>query len=203
MIAIASRPSPLIAGVDEAGRGALAGPLVAAAVALDVEHPIAGLDDSKKLSEKRRNTLESIIKSKALCWSVCVASVAEIDQLNILEASMLAMQRAVTVLSEQPDYVQVDGNRCPNLPMPCEAIVGGDRLLPSISAASILAKVERDRQMIDLHRHFPQYAFDRHKGYPTAMHRAALTQHGVTILHRRSFTPVACAIEQFLIEERA
>ncbi|MEM7207130.1 MAG: ribonuclease HII [Pseudomonadota bacterium] len=196
MIATVNRPSPLLAGVDEAGRGPLAGPVVAAAVVLDPDSPIAGLEDSKKISEKRRNSLEKIIKSNSLSWSVAAATVSEIDELNILWASMLAMQRAVAGLAVQPDYVQVDGNRCPDLTEPCEAIVGGDRLVCAISAASILAKVERDRQMTLLHAQFPQYAFNRHKGYPTVAHRDALIEHGVTVHHRRTFGPVARVIAE-------
>ena len=180
----------LVAGVDEAGRGPLAGPVVAAAVILNPRAPINGLVDSKKISEKRRNILELKIKKCSLSWFLGVASVAEIDRLNILWASMLAMQRAVEGLVLRPHRVRVDGNRCPDVAMECEAIVGGDASVAEISAASILAKVERDRMMCRLHVDYPDYGFDRHKGYPTAMHRQALHKLGVTPHHRVSFAPV-------------
>ena len=180
----------LVAGVDEAGRGPLAGPVVSAAVFLDEAQPIAGLDDSKRLSERRREALFDEIRAKALCCSVAQASVDEIDQLNILQATMLAMRRAVEGLRLLPRRVLVDGNRLPILKVAAEAVVGGDARVPSISAASILAKVTRDRLCLDLHQAHPQYGFDVHKGYPTADHLRALMQHGPSPVHRRSFGPV-------------
>lgn len=187
-----------IVGVDEAGRGPLAGPVVAGAVILNPDVAIDGLADSKKIPEKRRNTLEKQIKETALDWSIGVASVAEIDLLNILWASMLAMQRAVAGLSLVADLVQVDGNRCPDIAIKCEAIIGGDATVAHISAASILAKVERDRRMYQLHEKYPQYGFDRHKGYPTRAHRKALDDFGVTCHHRTSFAPVKLIINSTL-----
>lgn len=184
----------LIAGVDEVGRGPLVGAVVTAAVILDPANPIAGLADSKKLSEKRRLALYDEIKEKALAWSLGRAEPEEIDQLNILHATMLAMQRAVAGLSIQPDYVLIDGNRCPALPMPSQAVVKGDSLVAEISAASIIAKVSRDREMAELDRLFPEYGFAQHKGYPTALHMEKLTQHGATPHHRRSFAPVRNAL---------
>lgn len=179
-----------VAGVDEVGRGPLAGPVVAAAVILDPDRPVAGLRDSKKLSEKRRNELCEQIKAESLAWALGVCTPAEIDELNILQASMLAMARAVIALRVEPGLVQVDGNRCPELPYPVEAIIGGDDSIAAISAASIIAKVTRDRQMLELHEKYPAYGFDRHKGYPTVQHLEALGSHGVTPEHRRSFAPV-------------
>lgn len=181
----------LVAGVDEAGRGPLAGPVVAAAVILDDQAPIKGLADSKKLSPLRRERLFDEIRARALCCSVAVATVEEIDRLNILQATMLAMQRAVKGLRLRPAKVLVDGNRLPTLDMLAEAVVSGDALVPSISAASILAKVTRDRLLDELHQQHPQYGFDRHKGYGTAEHLRALTEHGALPAHRRSFAPVA------------
>ena len=181
----------LQAGVDEAGRGPLAGPVVAAAVILDDLHPICGLDDSKKLSAVRREVLYEQIMAKALCCSVGRASVQEIDTLNILQATLLAMQRAVQGLRLRPVKVLVDGNRLPRLPMLAEAIVGGDALVPAISAASIVAKVTRDRWCEQSHQQYPQYGFAAHKGYGTAEHLAALQAHGACPEHRRSFSPVA------------
>lgn len=180
----------LIAGVDEVGRGPLAGPVVAAAVILDPGKPIEGLADSKKLTEKRRELLFPIIKERALAWCIARASEAEIDQLNILQASLLAMRRAVMGLHQTPDHVLVDGNRCPELPYPSEAIVKGDSLVPAISAASILAKVVRDNEMVAFEDTYPGYGFAAHKGYPTAQHLQALRAFGVTPIHRRSFGPV-------------
>ncbi len=181
----------LIAGVDEAGRGPLAGSVVAAAVILDPDNPVPGLTDSKKLSEKKRVVLEAEIKLKALSWSVAEASQQEIDDINILQASMLAMQRAVMSLQVIPQKVLVDGNREPDLPgHDVEAIVKGDLTEPSISAASILAKQYRDRQMLEMDRVYPQYQFARHKGYPTKLHRELLIEHGASPIHRRSFKPV-------------
>ena len=179
-----------IAGVDEAGRGPLAGAVFAAAVILDPSRPVVGLDDSKKLSEKRRIVLEKKIKHCALCWSIAVASVEEIDQINILHATMLAMKRAVEALKIVPDFVRIDGNRLPDIHFPAEAVIGGDAIHDEISAASILAKQARDREMIALSQDFPDYGFDRHKGYPTASHISALNQYGITPHHRKSFAPV-------------
>jgi ribonuclease HII len=184
----------LIAGVDEAGRGPLAGNVVAAAVILDDLHPIAGLNDSKKLTALRREKLFVEIQAKALCVSIGQASVEEIDRLNILQATMLAMQRAVNGLRLKPAKVLVDGNRIPQLDVLAEAIVGGDASVKAISAASIIAKVTRDRQCDELHAQYPQYGFANHKGYGTAEHLAALKKHGATPEHRRSYAPVAQAM---------
>ena len=180
----------LIAGVDEAGRGPLAGPVMAAAVILDVRMPIKGLDDSKKLTALRREKLFDEIRAKALCCSVAHATVEEIDELNILQATMLAMRRAVEGLRLKPAKVLVDGNRLPPLQVLAEAIVGGDALVSSISAASILAKVTRDRWCAELHVQYPQYGFAGHKGYGTAEHLAALKAHGACPQHRKTFRPV-------------
>jgi ribonuclease HII len=180
----------LVCGVDEAGRGPLAGPVYAAAVILDPAQPIAGLADSKALSPSRRLELAQQIRCRARAWAVASASVAEIDTLNILQASLLAMRRAVEQLGVAPDEVLVDGNQCPRIAYPVRAIVRGDSTVPSISAASILAKTERDAEMLRLHRLYPQYGLDRHKGYPTAAHLAALRQHGVLEIHRRSYAPI-------------
>lgn len=180
----------LICGVDEAGRGPLAGPVFAAAVILDSARPVSGLADSKALSARRREVLATEIRSCALAWSVASASVEEIDALNILQASLLAMRRAVEGLAVAPDCVEVDGPHCPRLQVPARGIVGGDATHAGISAASILAKVARDAEMLDLHRIHPWYGFDRHKGYPTTAHLAALRAHGVCAAHRRSFAPV-------------
>lgn len=185
-----SLPNDLLCGVDEAGRGPLCGPVVAAAVILDPARPIVGLADSKKLSEKRRNALAIEIREKALAWCIAEASVAEIDRLNILHATMLAMQRAVAGLSVVPARVQVDGNRCPRLDLPCEAVVKGDSLVAEISAASILAKTARDALLVELDRRYPQYGLAGHKGYPTAAHLAALKAHGACEIYRTSFGPV-------------
>lgn len=184
----------LIAGVDEAGRGPLAGPVVAAAVILDELHPIAGLNDSKKLTARRREHLFDEIRAKALCFSVAEASVEEIDRLNILQATLLAMRRAVEGLRLKPGKVLVDGNRLPVLDVVAEAIVQGDALVPAISAASILAKVTRDRWCEEVDRAYPQYGFAGHKGYGTAEHLQALRQHGASPLHRSSFAPVRAVL---------
>jgi ribonuclease HII len=184
-------PEGLVCGVDEAGRGPLAGPVVAAAVILDPANPVAGLNDSKKLSAKRREALAVEIRTKALAWAVAEASVEEIDRINILQASLLAMQRAVEKLKIRPDHALIDGNRCPSLVCTAEAIVGGDGKVASIAAASILAKTVRDAGMLELHGIYPLYGFDRHKGYPTADHLEALRTHGVSPIHRRSYAPVA------------
>ena len=184
----------LVAGVDEVGRGPLVGAVVTAAVILDPAKPIIGLADSKKLSEKRRNALYDEIIEKALSWSLGRAEPEEIDQLNILHATMLAMQRAVAGLTVVPEYVLIDGNRCPALPMPSLAVVKGDSRVAEISAASIIAKVTRDREMAELDLSFPQYGFAQHKGYPTAFHLEKLAEHGATEHHRRSFAPVKRAL---------
>ncbi|GAA0475147.1 MULTISPECIES: ribonuclease HII [Tatumella] len=179
-----------IAGVDEVGRGPLVGAVVTAAVILDPENPIDGLADSKKLTEKRRLALFDEIKQKALCWSLGRAEPEEIDQLNILHATMLAMQRAVAGLTVVPDFVLIDGNRCPALPMKSQAVVKGDSLVAEISAASIIAKVTRDLEMAALDAAYPGYGFARHKGYPTPYHLEKLSLLGATPQHRRSFAPV-------------
>ena len=184
----------LVAGVDEVGRGPLVGDVVTAAVILDPANPIAGLNDSKKLSEKKRLALFDEIKEKALAWAIGRASPEEIDELNILHATMLAMQRAVAGLKVTPELVFIDGNRCPALPMPSMAVVKGDSRVAEISAASILAKVTRDAEMTELDKVFPQYGFAQHKGYPTAFHLEALAQYGATEHHRRSFAPVKRAL---------
>lgn len=179
-----------LAGVDEVGRGPLAGDVVAAAVILDPARPISGLRDSKKLSARRREVLVGLIKERALCWSVARASVAEIDQLNILQASLLAMHRAVQTLARQPAYVLVDGNRLPEWTYAARAVVKGDDRVAAIAAASILAKVQRDSELVALAAQYPGYGFAKHKGYPTAVHLQALRELGVTPVHRRSFAPV-------------
>ena len=186
----------MICGVDEAGRGPLAGPVYAAAVILDERHPISGLADSKKLSPKRRNQLALEIKQNALAWSVAEATVEEIDELNILRASLLAMRRAVDGLQMLPEEVWVDGLYFPDTGLPSRAIVQGDGSVPCISAASILAKTTRDAVMLELHVRHPVYGFDGHKGYPTAAHLAALRQHGVSSVHRKSFAPVRVLLRE-------
>jgi ribonuclease HII len=183
-------PLDVICGVDEAGRGPLAGPVVAAAVILDPKRRIRGLDDSKVLSAKKREALYDKIVERSLAWCVASASVEEIDTLNILHATMLAMKRAVEGLSIMPTLAKIDGNRCPTLSVRSEAIVSGDALVPCISAASILAKVTRDRMLLDLHQTFPMYGFDAHAGYGTPQHLLALREHGPCAHHRRSFAPV-------------
>ena len=180
----------MICGVDEAGRGPLAGPVYAAAVILDAAHPIAGLADSKKLSESKRNRLAEEIRRHATAWAIATASAEEIDEINILQASLLAMQRAVAALPVRPQEVLVDGLYCPESGIPSRAIVKGDSSVASISAASILAKTARDAAMLEMHEIYPQYGFDAHKGYPTAAHLAALRLHGITPEHRKSFRPV-------------
>ncbi len=183
------------AGVDEAGRGPLAGDVYAAAVILDRRHPIDGLADSKILSEKKRELLAEQIKAYALCWSVSMATVEEIDRLNILQATLLAMKRAVEGLSIQPELAWVDGNQPPRLSCRVQTIIKGDALIPAISAASILAKTARDHDLKRLHLLYPQYAFDQHKGYGTALHMARLKQYGPSPVHRRSFAPVRACLE--------
>ncbi|MEW5708957.1 MAG: ribonuclease HII [Pseudomonadota bacterium] len=184
------RIAPVIAGVDEAGRGPLAGPVYAACVVLDPRRPIAGLRDSKKLAPGRRAALAETIRRSAVAWALGRAEVEEIDRLNILQASLLAMARAVAALGLRPDRVLVDGRDCPTLEMAVEAIIGGDDRVPEIAAASILAKTARDAEMQRLDALYPLYGFGRHKGYPTPAHLAALGRHGVSPVHRRSFAPV-------------
>lgn len=186
----------LLAGCDEVGRGPLAGDVVAAAVILDPENPIAGLDDSKKLSEKKRELLFDEIQQKAKSWCIARASVAEIDKINILQASLLAMTRAVRGLHIQPEHVLVDGNKLPKWSYPAEAVVKGDSRVAAISAASILAKVTRDREMVLLDKQYPGYGFADHKGYPTKVHMDALEKLGVTPIHRTSYAPVKAKLEQ-------
>ena len=181
----------LAAGVDEAGRGPLAGPVVAAAVILDPENPIEGLADSKKLTAKKREALEPLIKERALAWCVAEASVEEIDEINILQATMLAMQRAVAGLKVQPEFVQVDGNRIPKLPMMAEAIVKGDAKVAAISAASILAKTHRDAYMMEQAQRYPGYGFEKHMGYGTAEHIKSIETLGVLPIHRKTFKPIS------------
>jgi ribonuclease HII len=183
-------PGVLMAGVDEVGRGPLAGPVVAAAVILDKEVSIQGLKDSKLLSAKKRQQLDLEIRDKALAVAIGWAEVEEIDRMNILQASLLAMRRAVEALALQPTLVLVDGNRCPKWSYESHAIIGGDQKVQAISAASIVAKVYRDQKMIDYHEQFPQYGFNQHMGYGTLLHREALQQHGACSIHRRSFAPV-------------
>lgn len=184
----------LIAGVDEAGRGPLAGPVVAAAVILDPSRPIAGLADSKILNERRRDELSEIIKTLALSWSIGIAGVEEIDEINILQATLLAMRRAVNGLAIQPGEVLVDGNQLPKLLIPAQAIVKGDSKVKAISAASILAKVERDRIMVDYHKKYPDFSFHQHKGYGTGQHIAEIEQFGFLPVHRKTFNPVKTLI---------
>ena len=188
----------LICGVDEAGRGPLAGAVYASAVILDAGHPISGLADSKKIKEKRRDALAIEIKQQALAWAIATSSVEEIDEINILQASLLAMKRAVEamqkefaeVLNGQVIHVQVDGNKRPNISLSCEAIVKGDSKVQAISAASILAKTARDANLYELDKEYPMYGFAQHKGYPTKAHMALLQEHGVSPVHRRSYAPV-------------
>ena len=185
----------LVAGVDEAGRGPLVGSVVAAAVILDPNNPIHGLNDSKKLTEKKREKLFIEIQEKALAWAIAEATHQEIDELNILQASLLAMRRAVEALKTVPEHVLVDGNKVPKgLSMSCDAVVGGDALHAEISAASILAKVTRDHEMVELDKLYPQFGFAKHKGYPTKAHFDAIAEHGVIDQHRRSYSPVKKAL---------
>ena len=185
-----SKSKLITAGVDEVGRGPLAGAVVAAAVILDPSRPIKGLADSKALTEKARTRLAAEIKDSALAWALGRAEVEEIDQINILQASLLAMRRAVLSLNPHAEYALVDGNRCPDLPCPCEAIIKGDQTVAEISAASIIAKVARDLEMVEMDVLYPGYGFAQHKGYPTKMHMQALDELGITPIHRRSFGPV-------------
>lgn len=186
----------LLCGVDEAGRGPLAGAVYAAAVILDPARPIYGLNDSKKLSEKRRDSLALEIKQYALAWSIASCSAQEIDEINILQASLLAMKRAIESLNIAPQLVQVDGNKCPKIALPCEAIVKGDSKVPAISAASILAKTARDAELYELDRLYPQYGFAKHKGYPTSYHLEKLQEHGISPVHRMSYAPVRNLMEK-------
>lgn len=185
----------IICGVDEAGRGPLAGPVTAAAVILDPSRPITGLRDSKKLSEVQRDALAIEIKEKALAWAIAECSEQEIDTLNILQATMLAMRRAVEALKITPTLALIDGNRCPVMAIRSEAIVKGDDKVPAISAASILAKTARDHLLAQLHQQYPEYALDQHKGYPTALHLERLKQHGVSPIHRKSYAPVKALLK--------
>ncbi len=186
----------LLAGVDEAGRGPLVGNVVAAAVILDPENPIEGLNDSKKLSARRREQLSEQVRDSALAWSVVSIDSGQIDRINILQATMLAMKQAVEQLSVPPQHVFIDGNRCPDIHVPATAIIKGDSRVAEISAASILAKVERDAQMLALHEAYPQYGFDKHKGYPTKAHFEALAEYGPCPEHRRSYAPVRRAVAE-------
>ena len=195
LFACSTLPLQLVAGVDEVGRGPLAGDVVAAAVMLDPGRPIAGLADSKLLSEAQRERLYPLIIANARAWAVARASVEEIDRLNILHAALLAMTRAVTGLATQPDFVYVDGNRCPKWHYSSEAVVKGDSRIAEIAAASIIAKVTRDRELVELDSRYPGYGLARHKGYPTREHLLALQQLGVTPIHRRSFAPVAQVLD--------
>jgi ribonuclease HII len=189
-------PDEIVCGVDEAGRGPLAGPVFAAAVILDPSRPIEGLRDSKKLNEAKRDALAPLIKANALAWAIAEASEAEIDKINILQASMLAMRRAVEALSTVPTLALIDGNRCPVMKIQSIAIVGGDDKVDAISAASILAKTARDAALVVLHEQYPQYCFDQHKGYGTALHLERLRLHGASPVHRRTFAPVRKVLEQ-------
>ena len=186
----------LLAGCDEVGRGPLVGDVVAVAVILDPKKFIAGLADSKKLTEKKRNELYPLIIENALCFAVGRASPEEIDELNILHATMLAMKRSIDALDIQPEMVLVDGNRCPDINYPCQAVIKGDSKVAAISAASIIAKVVRDAEMYELHEQHPNYGFDRHKGYPTKAHMLALAEHGPLPCHRKSFKPVRQLLNQ-------
>lgn len=192
----------LLAGVDEVGRGPLAGAVVAAAVILDPSSPIEGLNDSKKLTEKKRERLCEEIKEKALSWALGRAEVEEIDEINILQASLLAMKRAIEALPVTPEYALIDGNKCPDITISCEAVIKGDSRVAAISAASILAKVSRDHEMVELDQQYPGYGLAKHKGYPTAAHMSALKALGVTIIHRKSFRPVRECIESFRMDPR-
>ncbi|MBL4826687.1 MAG: ribonuclease HII [Spongiibacteraceae bacterium] len=195
---VANYKGYLLAGVDEVGRGPLAGDVVAAAVILDPNNPIEGLDDSKKLTEKRREYLFPMIQEKAISWCVARASVEEIDKINILQASLLAMSRAVKGLKIQPEHVLVDGNRLPQWSYQSQAVVKGDSRVKAIGAASILAKVVRDREMVAFDQQYPGYGFAGHKGYPTKVHMQALVSLGVSPIHRRSFGPVKKQLEQLM-----
>jgi len=196
-------PEDIVCGVDEAGRGPLAGPVFAAAVILDPAKPIDGLRDSKKLSEAKRDLLAPQIRARALAWAIAEASEEEIDRLNILQASMLAMRRAVEALSTVPTMALIDGNRCPVMTIRATAIIGGDDKVDAISAASILAKTARDAALVRLHAQYPEYCFDQHKGYGTKLHIERLQLHGASPVHRRSFAPVRNVIDLFGGQELA
>jgi ribonuclease HII len=199
-LSLFDRIGEIVCGVDEAGRGPLAGPVFAAAVILDVQRPIAGLRDSKKLTAATREQLALEIKTHAVAWAIAQCSEQEIDTLNILQASMLAMRRAVEALSTLPTLALIDGNRCPVMKIRSEAIIGGDDKVASISAASILAKTARDAALRELHLLYPNYAFDQHKGYPTVLHLERLQLHGVSPVHRRSYAPVRALLELGRVE---
>ena len=190
------RTNELICGVDEAGRGPLAGPVFAAAVILDPQRPIEGLRDSKKLTAARRDALALEIREKALSWAIAESSESEIDDINILQASMLAMRRAILGLQRRPTLALIDGNRCPVIDVRCDAIIQGDDRVVEISAASILAKTARDAALMQLHAQYPHYAFDQHKGYPTALHLARLRLHGVSPVHRKTYAPVRALMDE-------
>ena len=190
------RTNELICGVDEAGRGPLAGPVFAAAVILDPQRPIEGLRDSKKLTASRRDELALEIREKALSWAVAESSESEIDDINILQATMLAMRRAILGLQRRPTLALIDGNRCPVIDVRCDAIIQGDDRVVEISAASILAKTARDAALMQLHAQYPHYAFDQHKGYPTALHLARLRLHGVSPVHRKTYAPVRALMDE-------
>lgn len=197
-----ARKVMLIAGTDEAGRGPLVGSVVAAAVILDPNKPIEGLNDSKKLTEKKREKLFIEIKEKALAWAIAESTAQEIDEFNILQASLLAMKRAIEALDVQPEHVLIDGNKLiPNLSISAEAVVGGDALHAEISAASILAKVTRDHQMLEMDQKYPQFGFAKHKGYPTKAHFEAIAEYGVIAEHRRSFAPVRNALAAMQVQQ--
>lgn len=185
----------LLAGADEAGRGPLAGPVVAAAVILDPQRPILGLNDSKKLSEKKREALAIEIKAKALSWAIVEKSAQDIDEVNILQASLQAMAESALALNPKPEQLLVDGNKVPEIAIPVSAIIGGDASVPEIAAASIIAKVHRDHLMIEFAKQYPEFGFEKHKGYPTAAHVKAINEHGITDIHRRSYKPVRVALE--------
>ncbi len=186
----------LTAGVDEVGRGPLAGPVVAAAVILDPDRPIAGLADSKKLSEKKREALYPLIREQAICFAIGEASVEEIDDINILQASLLAMKRAIEALTTRPEHVLVDGNKAPDIRITVDTVIKGDSRVASISAASILAKVYRDRMMVEYHKEYPQYAFHKHKAYGSRQHLQELEEHGPIAIHRKTFAPVRRLLEK-------
>ena len=196
------RTNEIICGVDEAGRGPLAGPVFAAAVILDPARPIEGLRDSKKLTAARRESLAQQIRDNALSWAIAQCSEQEIDSLNILQASMLAMKRAIEALHRRPTLALIDGNRCPVIDMRCDAIIQGDDRVVEISAASILAKTARDAALLELHVQYPHYAFDQHKGYPTALHLARLRLHGVSPVNRRTYAPVRNLLDELAAHAR-
>ncbi|SER03618.1 RNase HII [Nitrosomonas sp. Nm51] len=195
---VSRQTARLIGGVDEAGRGPLAGPVVAACVVLGAQYDLPGLADSKQLSEKKRNSLAAAIRQHARAWVVASATVAEIDRLNILQATLLAMQRAVAQLPMTPGLIMIDGTHSPKLTIPVRTVIKGDSRIAEISAASILAKTTRDADMMALHQRYPEYGFDRHKGYPTRRHIAALQMYGITDIHRKSFAPVQAIVKSIV-----